>query len=110
MITRYELRYKKAFFFISSVVTQEVHKYQVGETITMSLMRREKGTTYALPKAFWEKREGKIHDYNGKLSCLFRIYLSVKTNFKRKKLKIRIICQCGATCLPVDCCFNELSP
>jgi hypothetical protein len=43
-------------------------------------MRREKGTTYALPKAFWEKREGKIHDYNGKLSCLFRIYLSVKTH------------------------------
>ena len=84
MFRKYELRYKKDFFLISSVVTQEVHKYQVGETITMSLMRREKGTTYALPKAFWEKREVKIHDYNGKLSCLFRIYLSVKTNFRRK--------------------------
>ena len=53
---------------LKSVVTQEVHKYQVGETITMSLMRREKGTTYALPKAFWEKREGKIHDYNDNIN------------------------------------------
>lgn len=48
---------------LKSVVMQEVHHYKVGETITMSLMRREKGTTYALPKVAWEKREHKIHNF-----------------------------------------------
>ncbi|XP_063417408.1 E3 ubiquitin-protein ligase RNF10-like isoform X2 [Mytilus trossulus] len=55
-----------------SVVTQEVHKYNTGETVTMTLMRREKGMTYALPKAVWEKKEGKIHSYTDDVN---------KTNF-----------------------------
>ncbi|XP_063408478.1 E3 ubiquitin-protein ligase RNF10-like isoform X2 [Mytilus trossulus] len=54
------------------VVTQEVHKYNTGETVTMTLMRREKGMTYALPKAVWEKKEGKIHSYTDDVN---------KTNF-----------------------------
>lgn len=57
---------------LKSVVTQEVHKYNTGETVTMTLMRREKGMTYALPKAMWEKKEGKIHSYTDDVN---------KTNF-----------------------------
>lgn len=41
---------------LKSVITQATHDYKVGETITMRLMKRQKGTTYALPKALWEKR------------------------------------------------------
>ncbi|VDI65707.1 Hypothetical predicted protein [Mytilus galloprovincialis] len=57
---------------LKSVVTQEVHKYNTGETIKMTLMRREKGMTYALPKALWEKKEGQIHSYTDDVN---------KTNF-----------------------------
>ena len=48
-----------------------VKSYKVGDTITMKLMKREKGTTYAVPAESWEKREGKIHNVNGeyRLSC-----------------------------------------
>lgn len=41
---------------LKSVITQATHHCKVGETITMRLMKRQKGTTYALPKALWEAR------------------------------------------------------
>lgn len=51
-----------------SVITQATHDYKVGETITMRLMKRQKGTTYALPKALWEKRaDGVLSSMTGTL-------------------------------------------
>ncbi|KAK3083734.1 hypothetical protein FSP39_002255 [Pinctada imbricata] len=49
---------------LKSVVTEDVKSYKVGDIITMKLMRREKGTTYAVPAENWEKRDGKFHNIN----------------------------------------------
>ncbi|NXN07514.1 RNF10 protein, partial [Indicator maculatus] len=38
---------------LKSVVAMETRQYAVGDTITMQLMRREKGVLVALPKAQW---------------------------------------------------------
>ncbi|XP_069475871.1 E3 ubiquitin-protein ligase RNF10 isoform X2 [Ambystoma mexicanum] len=42
---------------LKSVVAAETHLYSVGDTITMQLMRREKGVLVALPKSKWMKVE-----------------------------------------------------
>ncbi|KAJ1093381.1 hypothetical protein NDU88_006482 [Pleurodeles waltl] len=42
---------------LKSVVATETHLYSVGDTITMQLMRREKGVLLALPKSKWLKVE-----------------------------------------------------
>ncbi|XP_041349388.1 RING finger protein 10-like [Gigantopelta aegis] len=46
---------------LKSVLTKTVHQYRPGEEITMKLMKREKGTTYSVPKSQWDKRDGKPH-------------------------------------------------
>ena len=49
----------KLFFFTLltllhySVVAMETRQYAIGDTITMQLMRREKGVLIALPKSQW---------------------------------------------------------
>ncbi|XP_053325981.1 RING finger protein 10 [Spea bombifrons] len=40
---------------LKSVVATETHLYAVGDTITMQLMRREKGVLVAMPKSKWMK-------------------------------------------------------
>nr|XP_033810520.1 RING finger protein 10 [Geotrypetes seraphini] len=50
--------YKKE---LRSVVAMETRLYSVGDTITMQLMRREKGVLVALPKSKWMKVEQPIH-------------------------------------------------
>ncbi|XP_014345073.1 RING finger protein 10 isoform X3 [Latimeria chalumnae] len=46
---------------LKSVIAMETRQYSVGDTITMQLMRREKGVLVALPKSKWIKVEGPIH-------------------------------------------------
>uniref|UniRef100_A0A8D0HIA3 E3 ubiquitin-protein ligase RNF10 n=1 Tax=Sphenodon punctatus TaxID=8508 RepID=A0A8D0HIA3_SPHPU len=46
---------------LKSVVAMETHQYVVGDTITMQLMRREKGVLIALPKSKWMNVEQPIH-------------------------------------------------
>ncbi|XP_048411659.1 RING finger protein 10 isoform X3 [Stegostoma tigrinum] len=50
----YEAVHKKD---LKSVVAMETHQYSVEDTITMQLMRREKGVLMALPKSMWMKVE-----------------------------------------------------
>ncbi|XP_033747889.1 RING finger protein 10-like [Pecten maximus] len=45
---------------LRSVESKEVHQYKVGETITLRLMRRQKGNVYALPKFCKDKELGKF--------------------------------------------------
>ena len=58
---------------------EKMPSYAVGQTITMQLMKKERGSLYAMPKNLWEKREGAMMSINGKdqghdgkdeLSCL----------------------------------------
>lgn len=44
-----------------SVVATESHQYVVGDTITMQLMKREKGVLVALPKSKWMNVDHPIH-------------------------------------------------
>ena len=53
--------------FICSVVVREVQHYKVGDTITMTLMKKEKGSIYAVPAQYWTKQERKCHNVDGKI-------------------------------------------
>lgn len=44
-----------------SVVATESRQYVVGDTITMQLMKREKGVLLALPKSKWMNVDHPIH-------------------------------------------------
>ncbi|XP_012392787.1 RING finger protein 10 isoform X3 [Orcinus orca] len=46
---------------LKSVVATESHQYVVGDTITMQLMKRQKGVLVALPKSKWMNVEHPIH-------------------------------------------------
>ncbi|KAL3856865.1 hypothetical protein ACJMK2_011576 [Sinanodonta woodiana] len=48
---------------LKSVVVKKTHNYMAGEMITMTLMKKERGSTYAVPKNVWEKR-GHFHNIN----------------------------------------------
>jgi hypothetical protein len=55
----------------------------------------------------FEPRSGQTKDYKIGICCF-----SAKHEGARAKtgwLRIRIMCQSGATCLSVDCCFTELA-
>lgn len=45
---------------LRSVQSKEVHQYKVGETITLRLMRRQKGNVYALPQVCKDKELDKF--------------------------------------------------
>ncbi|OWF40272.1 RING finger protein 10 [Mizuhopecten yessoensis] len=45
---------------LRSVESKEVHQYKVGETITLQLMKRQKGNVYALPKSCEANKLGKF--------------------------------------------------
>ena len=57
-------------FLPCSVVVREVQHYKVGDTITMALMKKEKGSIYAVPASYWTKQEGKCHNINGIIRVL----------------------------------------
>lgn len=42
---------------LKSVITREVRNYKVGDAITMTLMKKEKGSIYAVPANLWQKEE-----------------------------------------------------
>ncbi|XP_060594010.1 E3 ubiquitin-protein ligase RNF10-like isoform X2 [Ruditapes philippinarum] len=49
---------------LKSVVCREVQNYKVGDTITLTLMKKEKGSIYAVPANLWQKQPGKCHNVN----------------------------------------------
>lgn len=46
---------------LKSVVALETHQYQLGDSITMQLMQRQKGVLTALPKSKWMKLDKPVH-------------------------------------------------
>ncbi|XP_064612555.1 E3 ubiquitin-protein ligase RNF10-like [Liolophura sinensis] len=55
---------------LKSVQTKCAHSYKVGEEITFQLMKKEKGSTMALPKSYWTQRGGKPLSLNDELVSL----------------------------------------
>lgn len=47
---------------LKSVVCREVKNYKVGDKITLTLMKKEKGSIYAVPANLWQKQPGKCHN------------------------------------------------
>ncbi|XP_029474955.1 RING finger protein 10 [Rhinatrema bivittatum] len=80
--------YKKE---LRSVVAMETRLYSVGDTITMQLMRREKGVLVALPKPKWMKVEQPIplgdeqHSRYSKLLLASRKQLLQQVIWEEKK-------------------------
>ena len=54
------------YFF--SVKALETHSYKSGQDICMRLMKRSKDSTYAMPVAQWNERNGHPHALTGNLS------------------------------------------
>lgn len=48
-----------------SVKTVETATFSVGDKITMRLMKRERGSTYAMPAEEWSDRQGAPHKDTG---------------------------------------------
>ncbi|WAR03372.1 RNF10-like protein [Mya arenaria] len=47
---------------LKSVSCREVSKYKIGDEISMTLMKKEKGSIYAVPANLWNKCTGKCHN------------------------------------------------
>ena len=58
------------YFF--SVVALKTRQYSAGDEITMVLMKRERGSTYTMPKSQWQAREAKPHSVDGKMYTLLK--------------------------------------
>merc|ERR1719270_863233 len=62
---------------LKSVVALERHSYSTGEEITMKLMKRERGSTYALPHKQWRQRGGQPHYVNDAVdTCYTKLLLA----------------------------------
>jgi hypothetical protein len=60
----------------------------------------------------FELRSGHTKDYKIGICCFSTKHAALRSKSKRAKtgwLRIRIMCQSGATCLSVDYCFSELA-
>ena len=54
------------------MVALKTRQYSAGDEITMVLMKRERGSTYTMPKSQWQAREAKPHSVEGKLYTLLK--------------------------------------
>ena len=57
----------------------------------------------------FDPRSGQTKDLNIGICCFSTKHAALRRKSK-DWLGIRIICPSGATCLPADCCFSELTP
>lgn len=67
----------KPILSIFSVVAMETRQYVSGNSITMRLMRREKGSLVALPSSQWVKVEEPIHFEGEAFCCLHDIFVVI---------------------------------
>ena len=65
-------------------------------------------TSSAVDRGF-EPQLGQTKDYKIDICCLSAKHAALRRKRKDGWLGIRIMCQGGGTCLPVDCCFNDLA-
>ena len=63
MIDTYRLPFMINYLFFTSlsVCALETRSYKAGDEITMRLMKREKGSTYAMPADQWQPKEKPHH-------------------------------------------------
>ncbi|XP_020899737.1 RING finger protein 10 isoform X2 [Exaiptasia diaphana] len=62
---------------LKSVVAMESHHFNVGQTITMKLMKKVKNTTQALPVSQWQEREMKPFNINDSVNkCYSKLLLA----------------------------------
>jgi len=54
-----------SLYITFSVCCREVSNYKVGHDITLTLMKKEKGSIYAVPANLWEKQTNKCHSVQG---------------------------------------------
>lgn len=47
---------------LKSVIIRHVKHHKVGDEITLTLMKKEKGSIYAVPANLWQKQPGKCHN------------------------------------------------
>lgn len=47
---------------LKSVSSRKVSEYKIGDVITLTLMKKEKGSIYAVPANCWKKQVGKCHN------------------------------------------------
>ncbi|XP_045152677.1 RING finger protein 10 [Echinops telfairi] len=69
---------------LKSVVATESHQYVVGDTITMQLMKREKGVLVALPKSKWMNVDHPIHLGDDQHSQYSKLLLASKKQVLRR--------------------------
>ncbi|XP_013402589.1 RING finger protein 10 [Lingula anatina] len=66
---------------LKSVSAMSVHQYSPGDQITMRLMKKERGTTFAMPKSQWEPREGRPYRVDDKVDTHFAKLLLASGSF-----------------------------
>ncbi|KAM8814570.1 E3 ubiquitin-protein ligase RNF10 isoform 1-T1 [Rhynchonycteris naso] len=69
---------------LKSVVATEARQYVVGDTITMQLMKREKGVLVALPKSKWMNVDHPIHLGDEQHSQYSKLLLASKEQVLRR--------------------------
>ena len=57
----------------------------------------------------FDPRSVNTKDYKHGICCFSAKYATLRSNIKTGWLGIRVMEQCGGTCLPADCCINELA-
>ena len=56
-----------------------------------------------------EPRSSQTKDYKIGICCFSAKHAALRSKSKDWLARIRIMCPSGATCLPADCCLNELA-
>ncbi|XP_034873041.1 RING finger protein 10 isoform X2 [Mirounga leonina] len=72
---------------LKSVVATESRQYVVGDTITMQLMKREKGVLLALPKSKWMNVDHPIHLGDEQHSQFSKLLLASKEQVLRRVVR-----------------------
>ncbi|XP_042297486.1 RING finger protein 10 isoform X2 [Sceloporus undulatus] len=95
---------------LKSVVALETHQYAIGDTITMQLMRREKGVLIALPKSKLTNVEQPIHLGDEQHSQYSKLLLASKSQVLRQVIleeKAALIRQYEEDKHTPEACFIE---
>jgi hypothetical protein len=64
---------------LKSVVASKTTAYLPQQTITMKLMKREKGSTYVIPRNQWTDRKGKLHQIDDDVDVCYTKLLIATT-------------------------------
>lgn len=95
---------------LKSVAATETRLYSVGDTITMQLMRREKGVLVAMPKSKWMKLDEPIHLGDEEHSLFSKLLLASKEQILKQVIneeKTALLEQYSVEGETPEACFIE---